>query len=404
MRVRMSKLNKVLDIYQHSIKLIFLSSYIPRKCGIATFTKDLTKAINDLNPEYLVRIAAMNGDNGETYEYPPEVLFTIDKDSPESYEKVAHEINRTDAEFVCLQHEYGLFGGSYGEYIFNLLENINRPIVTTVHTILREPTREQRNILMRLAEVSEVIVTMLPNAKECLEKVYGIPEEKVVVIHHGVADQPKSTQAHKADFGWEGKRVLLMTGLLNPNKGADYVIEALPAILKEFPETLFVLAGETHPGVLKWEGEKYRNGLRQRAEELGVTDQLVFVDKYLPLPELLTYYEACDIYLTPHLDAQQTTSGTLAYALGLGKACISTPYTYAEEMLANDRGLLVDFRSGDAIAQAVLKIFTNPQLQKDLENHAYALGRQMSWPRVAERYLLLFRVIQKKYDLFSVSV
>ena len=399
----MPNLNRILDTYQYPVTLLFVSSYIPRKCGIATFTKDLTKAINDLNPESLVEIVAMGDESSETYHYPPEVVATVEKNTVASYHAAANHINASDASIVSLQHEFGLFGGDSGDYIFEMLDRITKPVVTTMHTILDEPTAQQRSILFRLAERSEVVVVMIPDAKARLERDYGIPTDKVVVIHHGVADQPKSAQIHKPDFGWEGKRVLLMTGLFNPNKGANYVIEALPTILAAHPEAIFVIAGQTHPEIIKREGESYRNSLRKKAEELGVTDQLIFIDEYLPLKTLLAYYEACDIYLTPHLDAQQTTSGTLAYALGLGKACISTPYTYAREMLAHDRGILVPFRDAAAIAEAVNEILSDDYLQKTLEARAYSLGRQMSWPRIAERYLLLFRVIEKKYDLYAAA-
>jgi len=343
----------------------------------------------------------MNDESGETYAYPSEVQCTIEKNDPASYEAAARFINQSDAEVICLQHEFGLFGGEDGDYIFHLLAHVTKPIVTTFHTILTHPTELQKSILFRLAEISEVVVAMIPDAKARLEKDYGIFEEKVVVIHHGVADQPKSVRAYKKTYGWEHKRILLMTGLFNPNKGADYVIEALPAVIAQYPSTLFVIAGQTHPEILKREGEQYRNGLRKRAETLGVTNHLMFINEYLPLERLLTYYDACDIYLTPHLDAQQTTSGTLAYALGLGKACISTPYTYAKEMLAHQRGLLVAFRDSDAISEAIINIFDHPKLQQELEKSAYMLGRQMSWPRVAERYLILFRVLEKKYGIFS---
>lgn len=339
----------------------------------------------------------MGDESGETYSYPPEVLFSIEKNNPVSYHEAAHRINQSDAEMICIQHEYGLFGGEAGEYLFNLIKRLTKPIVTTLHTILVDPTPLQKEVLLSLAKYSEAVVAMIPNAKERLEKDYGIPEDKVVVIHHGVADRPKSVQTYKKKLGWGGKHVLLMTGLFNPNKGADYVIQALPAIVAKYPNTIFVIVGQTHPEVLKREGEKYRDSLRAKALELGVTHYLRFVDTYLPLEELLTYYDACDIYLTPHLDAQQTTSGTLAYALGLGKACISTPYTYAQEMLADERGLLVKFRDSTSIAKAVIRIFDDPTLKKELEKRSYALGRQMSWPRVAERYLILFRLIEKKY-------
>lgn len=398
----MSKFNQLLDSQQRKVQPIFVSSYIPRKCGIATFTKDLTTAMNGLNPEGLAEIVAIDPGN-EDLEYPVEVKGVITKFDLESYDRAAEIINASDAEVLCLQHEYGLYGTIdpdhyVGEYIVRLLRQVDKPIITTLHTILEHPLPAHRAVMAEISELSDIMITMMPNAKERLESVYGINPDRVVIIHHGVADRPRARKVNKKQFGWEDKKILLMSGLMSPGKGIEYVIEALPAIIKDSPEALFVVVGQTHPDVLKKTGEEYRDSLTKKATQLGVVDHLVYVNEYLPLDRLLEYYEACDIYLTPHLDPQQVASGTLAYALGMGKACISTKYIYANEMLKDGRGVLVDFKNASQIAEATTKILTDPGYQNDLERKSYALGRKMSWPRVAERYLNLFRLTLDAQD------
>ena len=398
----MRKVNQLLDSQQRKIQPIFVSSYIPRKCGIATFTKDLTNAMNDLNPEGLAEIVAVEPDD-EPLKYPVEVQGVIKKYDLESYDEAARIINASDAEVLCLQHEYGLYGTVdpdhyVGEYIIRMLRQVDKPIITTLHTILEHPLPAHRAVMEEISQLSDIMITMMPNAKERLENVYGINPERVVIIHHGVADRPRARKSNKKKFGWEDKKVLLMSGLMSPGKGMEYVIEALPAIVTACPEAVLVIVGQTHPDVLKRVGETYRLSLTAKAEALGVADHLIYVNEYLPLDSLLEYYEACDIYLTPHLDPQQVASGTLAYALGMGKACISTKYIYANEMLKDGRGILVDFKDAAQIAEASIRILTDPAYQSDLERKAYMLGRKMSWPRVAERYLNLFRLTLDAQD------
>ncbi|MFA4996358.1 MAG: glycosyltransferase family 4 protein [Patescibacteria group bacterium] len=390
----MSKINQILDTQQSTVRTIFVSSYIPRKCGLATFTKDLTNALNDLNSESLAEIIAIN-DGEIDLEYPWEVKYKIHQHKYDSYYQAAEYVNQSSADVVCLQHEFGLFGGKAGEHIFAFLRNINKPIVTIFHTILAKPTDIQRSTLQRLGEISDSVVAMIPDAKERLERDYGIDRDKVVIIHHGVSDQKKA-QSTNNNLNWGDSPILLMSGLISKNKGIEYVIEALPEIVKKFPNLLLVVAGQTHPSVLKNEGEKYRTNLKNLAKSLNVQKNVKFINKYLELQDLLKLYEKSDIYLTPHLDPQQITSGTLAYALGMGKACISTGYPYAKEMLANNRGIIVDFKNSQQIADAVIKILQDPILRAKLEDGAYVLGRKMRWPRVAERYLNLFRYISLK--------
>jgi len=386
-------ISESLDAQQRPVRSVFISSYIPRRCGIATFTKDLTKAINDLNPDFLAKIVALT-DAEHQYTYPPEVHYEIHQNREDDYIQVAEAINASPVEIVCLQHEYGLFGGGEtGPYILELLKRLDKPIVTTLHTILENPGPLHRKLLQDIANLSDILITQLPNARELLAKSYDINSERIVVVHHGVADRPQARKILKPKFGWEHKHVMLLSGLISEGKGIEYVIQALPEIVKEFPDTLFVVAGQTHPNVLAERGESYRESLVALADSLGVAEHLQLINEYLPLEKLLEYYEACDVYLTPHLDPQQVSSGTLAYAIGMGKACISTPYIYAKEMLSQDRGILVDFRNSEQIAQAALGLFSGRIPMEKMEAQAYALGRTMSWPRVAERYLNLFRLV-----------
>lgn len=389
---QMSKINQILDTQQSTVRTIFVSSYIPRKCGLATFTRDLTDALNELNSESMAEIIAVN-DGDPELEYPWEVKYKIHQEKFDSYYQAAEYVNQSSADVVCLQHEFGLFGGDAGDYIFAFLRNINKPIVTIFHTILTEPSEIQRTTLQRLTELSSSVVAMIPDAKERLERDYGIDRDKVVIIHHGVSDQARSTRNKIKGSKLRNRPIMLISGLISVNKGIEYAIKALPKIVEQFPEAILVIAGQTHPEILKKEKEKYRKGLIKLAKSLGVEKNIRLINKYLPLPELLSLYDACDIYLTPHVDPQQITSGTLAYALGMGKACISTKYPYAKEMLSNNRGLLVDFKNHDQISSSVLRVLTNKTIKKDLEEAAYALGKKMRWPRVAERYLNLFRYV-----------
>lgn len=386
----MAIINQLLDRQQSPIRLIFVSSYIPRKCGLATFTKDLTGSLNDLNPDNLSEIIAIDNQDPNIY-YPWEVKYKIHRDNLDSYYQAAQYVNQSSADVISLQHEFGLYGGTAGENIFSFLRNINKPIVTTLHTVLEDPPIAYRSALQRVAAFSSQVVVMIPEARERLEKQYGIPRDKIVIIHHGVSDQPKANKSKKKKLNWQGKNILLITGLINRNKGIEYGIRAMPQIVKKFQNTVLVIVGQTHPEILKTEGEKYRRELMALARSLKVSENVKFVNKYLSLNSLLNYYEACDIYLTPHIDPHQMSSGTLAYALGMGKACISTPYPYANCMLSNNRGILVSFKNSKEIEKASLSILSNPELASELERNAYALGRKMCWSRVGERYLNLFR-------------
>jgi len=386
----MAEISDILDHQQRPIRSIFVSSYIPRKCGIATFTKDLTSSLNDLNPESTAEIIAVDHDDSDLY-YPWEVKYKVHRDNLDSYFQAAEYVNQSSADVVCLQHEFGLFGGDAGEYIFSFLRNINKPVITTFHTVLAKPLPANKIAVQRIAGISRQIVVTIPEAKERLEKQYNVDKNKIVIINHGVPDQAKANKINKKKFRWQNKKILLMTGLINLNKGIEYVIKAMPEILKEIPDANLVIVGQTHPDINKSEGEKYRKSLILLAHSLKVEKNLKFINQYISLSRLLSYYEACDIYLTPHQDKEQISSGTLAYALGMGKACISTPYPYAKHMLSNQRGILVDFANSKQIAKSAVTILRNPELEEKLCLNAYMIGRRMRWPRVAERYLNLFR-------------
>lgn len=390
----MNLINQVLDNQEKTIRSIFISSYIPKKCGIATFTKDLTSALNNLNPESLAEIIAIDGSESETY-YPWEVKYKVPRNNLDGYYRAAEYVNQSSADVICLQHEYGLFGGDGGDYIFGLIRSINKPVVTTLHTVLENPDEIQRFCLSRVADFSEYLVVMTPTAKDRLERIYKIDPSKVVIIHHGVADEAKASKSKKSILGWSGKRVLLVSGLIHRDKGIEQIIRVLPGIVKEFPNTILVVAGQTHPEILKQDGEKYRNSLIRLAKKLKVKKNVKFVNKYLPLEKLLILYEACDIYLTTHTNPEQISSGTLAYALGMGKVCVSTPYAYAKEMLSEKRGILVDFGDEKQTSDAIVNVFSDPLLESRLSENAYLLGCKMRWPRVAQRYLNLFRVTKK---------
>jgi glycosyltransferase involved in cell wall biosynthesis len=392
----MNTIDQMLDSQQRSVRSIFVSTYVPRKCGIATFARDLVTALNDLNSESLAEIIAINSGQNDL-EYPWSVKYRIFHDKLDSYYQAAEYVNQSSADVVCLQHEYGIYGGELGEYVFNFLRSIKKPIITTFHTILAKPDEQHKIVLQRLAEASDYVVAMIPDAKDRLERDYGIDRSKVVVIHHGVSSYEKS-KLLKIPSSWKSRPTILLSGLISRNKGIEYVIEALPAVKKQFPGINFIIAGQTHHDVYANEGEAYRKSLIELAYEKGLSNNVTFINRYLSLQELLNHYEFSDIYITPHLDPEQITSGTLAYALGMGKACISTPYPYAKEMLSNSCGILVDFKDSKQISKAILNILKKPVLKAKLESEAFRLGQKMRWPRVAERYLNLFRYLTEQYE------
>jgi glycosyltransferase involved in cell wall biosynthesis len=384
-----------LEEQQRIVRAIYVSSYIPRKCGIATFTKDLTNAMNALNPYALAEIMAVI-DPGSSYEFPWEVKFRINQEDINDYINAAEYINNSSAEVVCLQHDFGLYGGPDGEYIVEFLKKINKRIVSTLHTILEKPNPNQKKIIQEICNYSDAVVVMIEPAVKRLLNVYGVDSKKVAVIHHGVPDIPfGGTDFFKKQTHLTGKTVMTAINLISENKGYEYAISAIPEIIKKVPNFLFLIIGETHPVVKMHEGEVYRNKLKSLVKELKVENHVRFINRYITLDQLLDYLRATDIYITPYLDPQQIASGTLSYAVGAGKICISTPYLYAQEVINGDRGVLVPFRNSGEIAKAVIRIIQNPKLKSSLEREAYRYGRVMTWSSVALAYLDLFSLILK---------
>lgn len=369
---------------QKVVRPIFISSYVPQKCGIATFSKDLIEALDESKMAEPVEIIGV--DNGKFNQYPPEVVFRIRRDIENDYIKATRFINNHQcANVVCVQYEYGLFGGWDGDYIFHILENISLPIISTLHTVPEIPTESQLVNMKRLAEASDFLIVMILKAKEYLIKKYNIPEEKIGVIHHGVTIvEPRKKSKTK------GKK-LMISGLLNKDKGIEYVLWAMPGIVNKHPKTKLLIVGQTHPAILQQEGERYRNYLKNIVTHLNLSGHVKFINKYLPLNKLMEYYNESDIFLTPHLKPEQASSGTLAYALGLGKICVSTPYLYAKEMLKDGRGILVPFENAKHIEEAVLSILENNYLENKITKKAKELGETMSWQNVSRKYFEIFQ-------------
>jgi glycosyltransferase involved in cell wall biosynthesis len=379
----------------------FIGNYLPRQCGIATFTTDLCEAIAT-EYEGTTCIALPVNDLEAGYAYPARVRFELTEKDIDSYRRAADFLNINSVDLVCLQHEYGIFGGRAGSHILALLRELRMPIVTTFHTILHDPDPDQQQVLEEVAALSDRLVVMSERGREFLEKIYGIQPEKIDFIPHGIPDVPfMDPSFHKDLFGVEGKTVLLSFGLLSANKGIETVIAALPAIVARYPNVVYIILGATHPQVVRNEGETYRLSLQWLAHEKGVEGQVIFYNRFVSLEELVKFIGAADIYITPYLDEVQITSGTLAYTLGAGKAVISTPYWYAEEMLAEERGALVPFRDPAALAEQVIDLLDNEPKRHAMRKRAYLFGRAMVWPRVARRYMESFKLARAERRHFT---
>ncbi|HUT59807.1 MAG TPA: glycosyltransferase family 4 protein [Phycisphaerae bacterium] len=374
---------------RRSIALI--GNYIPRRCGIATFTADLSGAIAlQAGSTHDVFAVAVN-DVPEGYPYPDRVRFEIRESVLADYRLAADYLNIHQVSAVSLQHEYGIFGGTYGSHILTLLRRLRRPVVTTLHTVLRQPLDEQHLILQEIIRLSDRVVVLSETGAKILREVHEAPADKIVMIPHGIPDVPFiDPNFFKDKFGVEGRKVLLTFGLLSPGKGVEYVIQAMPAIVKQHPDVMYIMLGATHPKIKRESGEEYRNSLMRMANELGVTDHVIFQNRFVELNELVEYLGAADIYITPYLGETQIVSGTLAYALGAGKATISTPYWYAAEMLADGRGRIVPFRDPDAIAEQVIDLLTHETDRHAMRKLVYNFCRKMVWKRVAQDYLDVF--------------
>ncbi|TRZ51657.1 glycosyltransferase [bacterium] len=389
----MKNLEKLLTPKARAIRVIYVSSYIPRYCGIATYTKDLTNAINLLNPYALAEIMVLNR-AVEKLKYPWEVKYKIEQDNLSTYLRAAEYINQSGANLVCLEHEFGLFGGNNGEYIIPFIESLKIPLVTALHTVVANANSNEGEILKRLIKKSVAVTVMLEKVKIKLTNDYGVPRAKVVTIPHGTPDLPYSpTMAYKKKRNLSGRLILGNINLLTPSRGIEYSLEAVALIAKKYPNVLYAVIGQTHPVYVREYGESYRNFLKKKVKKLGIEKNVRFINKYLSLDELISWLKTIDFYLTTYLDPAQAASGSLAYAVGAGKCCISTPYLYAKEILADGKGVLVPFRNSRAIASAVIDLWDNQDKKNSMEGKAYQYGRLMTWSNVAFQYLELFRTI-----------
>lgn len=371
-------------------RLAFIGNYQPRLCGIATFTTDLCEAVAAKYSKTTC-IALPVNDIETGYPYPARVRFELHEKDIDSYRRAADFLNINNVDLVSLQHEYGIYGGRAGSHILALMRELRMPVVTTLHTILRDPDPDQKRVLEEISALSDRLVVMSQRGAEFLHDIYGIREDKIDFIPHGIPDVPfVDPSFHKDLFGVEGKIVLLSFGLLSASKGIENVISALPAILERHPNVVYIVLGATHPQVIRNEGETYRLSLQWLAQEKGVEGQVIFYNRFVSLEELVEFISATDIYITPYLNEAQITSGTLAYTLGAGKAMISTPYWYAEEMLADGRGALVPFRDPAAMAEQVIQMLDNESQRHAMRKRAYVFGRQMIWPQVSSRYMESF--------------
>jgi glycosyltransferase involved in cell wall biosynthesis len=365
---------------------VVLGNHPPRRCGIATFTADLADAIEHHGRK--TYIVAMDDGRGP-YDYPERVVHSVEQQDEFAYLRLAERLEKLGMP-VFLQHEYGIFGGSFGEMILLTLQNTEVPVISTLHTILRDPSAEQLRILKAIAARSNRLVVMSRRAVDILVDVYDVPRHKIVVIPHGVHDRLNlKREEAKAEFGWQGRKVALTFGLLGPDKGLEYMLEALPSIVEQEPEALYVITGATHPHIRASSGEAYRESLIERAERLGVSGHVEFIDEFVELDKLQRLLTACDVYVTPYLKREQITSGTLAYAVGAGRAVVSTDYWHAEELLANDVGILVPCRCSEALADSVGKLLSDDVFRAGFEERALEEGDGMRWKVIAGDYLTL---------------
>jgi glycosyltransferase involved in cell wall biosynthesis len=372
-------------------KICLVATYPPRACGIATFTSDLRKALLENNCQSSV--IALTGDS-DRFDYPSEVVFEIRQNQLHDYRLAAEYVNFSGIDLVCLQHEFGIFGGSYGKYIVEMLLNLQKPVVTTLHTVISEPNQALRDSLLKVVDASSHLVVMSKKAQLILKEIYQIPENKITIIPHGVPDVPfVDPNFYKDKFNVEGKFVILTFGLISRNKGIELVLKALPEVVKRHREVVYIILGATHPEVKKREGEEYRLWLKRLVRELGLEDYVIFYDRYVDFEALCEFIGACDLYITPYQSKEQIVSGTLSYAIGMGKAVVSTPYFYAEEILADERGKLVEFNNPEQLSEVLIELIENEALRHRMRKRAYKFGRQMTWQNVGKAYSELFEKV-----------
>jgi glycosyltransferase involved in cell wall biosynthesis len=387
------------------LDIVYVGTSVPKRCGIATFADDLGTSVSGEMGGRPYRVVAIT-DRAGGYDYPAEVTFEIRQNVIRDYALAAEYLNGSSAQIVSLQHEFGIYGGDAGKYLSVLLCHLKKPVITTLHTILDNPSRDYREAFEDVINCSQRLVTMSQTGARMLREIYGVPESKISVIHHGVHDVPfVDSNFYKEQFNVEGLTVLLTFGLLSPNKGIETALEALPAVVAKYPDTVYIILGATHPEVKKVYGEAYRLSLERKARDLQIVDNVVFQNRFVDLQELTEYVSCCDIYITPYLAKEQITSGTLAYAVGMGKAVVSTPYWYAEELLADSRGVLVDFGDVKGMAGALSDLIGDSVRRNRMRKLAYEYGRTMVWREVGRQYVEMFLdVLHERENLDVGSV
>lgn len=383
--------------------MVFLGSYPPRECGIATFTKDVVDSYDQRFGAHS-EVIAIEEPGAPRRDYPLSVVANLIQDDRESYRAIAEFVNEHPCDALNVQHEYGLFGGENGEWIVDLIALVRKPVIVSLHTVLPDPTPDHLRVARTICATASGVVVLSATGRDILIARYGIDPHKVSVVHHGVPDVPfRDTDVAKMRLGLHQRQVVSTFGLINRGKGLEFAIEAMRNVAAAHPEALYLILGQTHPVVRRNEGEVYRESLEKLVAEYGLAENVRLVDRYLGFEELVQYLQATDIYLTPYLNPVQIVSGTLAYAVGLGKAIVSTPYLYAEELLAHGRGFLVQFRDALSIAQTVTALFDDPALRASTERRAYRFGRQMTWPHVAQEYGGLFASLLPQHAALATS-
>lgn len=372
--------------------IVLIGNHLPRRCGIATYTSDVATALRTRYPDLRIDVWAMN--DGRVYDYPPTVTGTIDQDDPESYRAAARSIAASGADMLWVQHEFGIFGGAAGSHVLRLIDRMAIPVAATLHTVLARPDRAHREVIQALVDRCETLIVMAAEARRILIENHDADPDRIVVIPHGVPNRPFSETAHyKSRLGFGGRDVIMTFGLLSPGKGIETIIEAMPDVVARRPDALYLVLGATHPNCIAWQGETYRDSLMQKASELGVSEHVRLIDGFFDTEAILDYLAAADVYVTPYLNPEQVTSGTLAYAAGLGKPIVSTPYVHARELLANGLGRLVAFRDAPGFADAIVGLLDDPRGTKRLRERLYAVGRTMIWPRLAEASMERFEKV-----------
>jgi len=389
----------VIQYYEGIGSVAVIGNYVPRRCGIATFTTDLVEALSAEAPDIHCWTVAMN-DKPEGYAYPEKVRFEINQNRLDDYSTASEFLNISQIDIVCVQHEYGIFGGPAGSHLLKLLGELRMPVVTTLHTVLKDPAPDYHEVMCALADLSDRLIVMSRKAVSFLKEIYGVPDEKIVFVHHGIPDTPfMDPNYYKDQFGVEGRKVLLTFGLLSPNKGVETMLQALPAVIRKHPDVVYIILGATHPHILKSQGEEYRISLQQLVHKLDIGDHVIFQNRFVDLKELCEFLGTADVYVTPYLEEAQITSGTLAYAMGTGKAVISTPYWYATEMLDEGRGRIVPFKNPDAMADQIIDLLDNDTARHAIRKKAYTFSREAIWKEVARKYLEVFSATRLERSL-----